>query len=151
MKHFRAPYTPTAPLIARVPFRFNGVSFMPGEAFPGEKVDPEAVTERRRRQMYDCRQVEVGETSDAADPAQNGEGKSPAPVAVYTTSYKGFGKYSLIAPDGSVVEEGLKKDEAQAKANALDKPAGEREARSQGTAASAPLAPVSGPTTPTVA
>lgn len=147
MKYFRTPYTPGSPLVARVPFRFNGVSFMPGDAFPGDKITPESAPERRRRQMYDCRQLEVGEPVAAPEKEPTATDDAPA----YGVKHKGFGLFNIIGPDGSVVAEGLNKNDAQAKADALNKPAGEREARMKGKAASAPLNPASGPTSPSAA
>lgn len=149
MKHFRIPYTPDAPLVARVPFRFNGVSFKPGDAFPGDKVGHESVPERRRRQMYDSRHVEVGEHSSAAKQQEqpprhpNGDG-----ARLFVAKHSGFGRFQVIGADGVVVEDGLSKQDARAKAKALNEPAGEREGPAVGSGGSAPSLPVAGPPAP---
>lgn len=135
---YRTPFIPGAPLVARVPFRYLGVEFMPGDDFPGDKLS-EPVSDRRLQQLYASRHLEQKSTrpvepqAPAQEPVQQ-QAPTPTPVPAaepernddagvsgeFTVIHKGFGKFTIFDPTGAMVEEGLPKELALKKAAALN-------------------------------
>lgn len=135
----RVPFSPTATFVARSAFRFNGVAFYPGDAFPGNRFD-EPVPERRIRSMWDSRMIEVDTESSrrfipsrgavGSEPAATARGKTataqapdgaPVDEGEWVAKSKGFGKFSVVhSVTGAVKCEGLSKAEAAAMAAELN-------------------------------
>lgn len=117
---FRPPFIPGAQMVARVPFRYLGVEFLPGDDFPGDKLS-EPVSERRFQQLYASRHIEQ-------KAARQVEPQAPAPVTnesaestgEFSVVHKGFGKFTVLDPSGAMIEEGLPKELALKKAAALN-------------------------------
>ena len=130
---FRPPFIPGAQMVARVPFRYLGVEFLPGDDFPGDKLS-EPVSERRFQQLYASRHIEqkaarqVEPQAPAPTPPIQQPTPTPAPVTnesaestgEFSVVHKGFGKFTVLDPSGAMIEEGLPKELALKKAAALN-------------------------------
>ncbi|CAB4122578.1 hypothetical protein UFOVP36_65 [uncultured Caudovirales phage] len=114
MNHLRKPYEPTARFKANRPFTMNAVDYNYEDA-----VDVRGIDDRRLRQMYDHRMIEVDDREPGSIPQPTARAKKPtaapssdAPKA--KLKYKGFTKYDVVSASGEVLAAGLSKEDAQA-------------------------------------
>ncbi|SCM71508.1 hypothetical protein KL86PLE_100243 [uncultured Pleomorphomonas sp.] len=156
----RIPYSPQLPTVARVPFKFSGKQFYPGDSFPGDALPEGACPERRRAQMWTNRMLECvmdlapapaksPEAEPLVPPKEPTAPQTPPPAGKAKIKSTGFGLFSVLGADGAVVAMGLTKDKAStmaAEINETRRGAGESASGAGAVCPPVPGAPSAAPT-----
>lgn len=105
----RLPYMPGLPMVARVPFTYNGVRYYQGDVFPNEVCD-----DRGRRKLHSARLIDCVPDLPAAQtlaPQPNQPEPQPRADKTDSTSYSakhlGFGRWVVVDETDKQVSEGF--------------------------------------------